>query len=480
MKEDTAQTERACLFCGLCQNNFSSVYPDDVICPECENGVTKSSDWITGVFGLYQDSDFESLMLLIPRIRKQLKFKAEKKCHEALEAYQNGNLAQASFLWEEARRYDSKNIQAAFNLAYMQLKSGVIDYADFISHLSDLEDICLGHAEYQEFITRLKYGMSQAEDIDNWLPLSSPKKVIKPKPIRKPAFSLALTLKAHQGFVSAVKFSDDGNYLMTASHDGRISFWDVWSQKELQRFTFEHAQIAAACLTPDGTGVFAATDDYVLHLLDLNTGETVRQFKGHRALPVWVGVTPYGRLALSGSWDGTIGFWDLKKPRPMNLYPAQIGPINNMWMSSDGMCLLLTGLKREFRMLDLSGEMDHRWLGLPGQWPFSICSADDKRYALCGHTDGSISLWNLNYNQHLKTLTGHKGMVKQLVMDRESRYALSLGSDQTARVWDLNKGTEIYKIAQSNGQMSCIGVAPNNNSFITAGDDGLIKIWVYC
>lgn len=479
MKEDSAQTERDCLTCGLCQNNFFSLYPDDVLCPECENGVKNSSDWITGVFGLYQDSDFESLMLLIPLIRKQLRLRAEEICHRALEAYQNGNLTQAVFLWKEARRYDHKNIQAAFNLAYMQWKSGVIEYADFISHLSGLEDICFGHAEYQEFITRLKYGMSQAEDIDDWLPLSNHKKVINHKPIRTPAFSLALTIIAHRGFISAASFSSDGNYIMTAGHDGRISFWDVRSQEELQRFTLEHAQITAACLTPDGTRVFAATDNYTLHLLDLSTGKTVRQFKGHRALPVWVGVTPYGRMALSGSWDGTIGFWDLKNPRPMNLYPAQIGPINNMWMSSDGMCLLLTGLKREFRMLDLSGEMNHRWLGLPGHWPFSICSADDKRYALCGNTDGSIALWNLNYNQHLKTLTGHKGMVKQLVMHRESRYAISAGSDQTARFWDLNKGTEIYQLVQPYGQISCIGFAPNNNSFFTAGDDGQIKIWVY-
>lgn len=480
MKEDTAtQQDNVYLSCGLCQNRYFPLHPDDVLCPECISRVKDSSDWITGVFYLYQDSDFESLMLLIPLIRQQLKLRAEELCHRALKAYRNNNLTEACSLWQEARRYDYKNIQAAFNLAYVQWKSGEIKYADFIDSLCGLENMSFDYGEYHEFIERIEYAMSQTDDIEAWLPLSNNKSFGRSKAIRKQTLQLARTIPAHQGKVSTASFSCSGNYVLTAGHDGQISIWDVNTGREMQRFSFKHSQIAAACFTPDELHVFAATDDYTLHLLDINTGQAIRQFTGHRALPVWVGVTPYGRMALSGSWDGTIGFWDLKSSRPMNLYRANTGPINSMWMSSDGMCVLLTGLKREFRMLDLSGEMKHRWLGLPDHWPFSICSTDDKRYALCGNTDGSIVLWNLNLGRCLKTFFGHRGTVNCLTMSNDSRYAISAGIDQTVRVWDLNKGTEISQLKEQCRQVSCLGFAGSNDLMLTAGGDGQVRIWAY-
>ncbi|MGS0764571.1 hypothetical protein [Syntrophomonas curvata] len=480
MKEDTAARKDKDYFnCGLCQSRYFPLHPGDVLCPECESRVKDSSDWITGVFYLYQDSDFESLMLLIPLIRKQLRMRAEELCHLALEAYRNDNLTQAGSLWQEARRYDPKNIQAAFNLAYIQWKNGEIEYADFISSLCGLENICFDYGEYHEFITRIEYAMSRSDDIEAWLPLADGKSLAGSKALRKQAPELAKTIPAHRGRISAASFSSDSNYLLTAGYDGQLSLWDVNTGRELQRFTFKHAQITAACLTPDGFQVLAATDDYTLHLLDLNTGQTIRQFRGHRALPVWVGVTPYGRMALSGSWDGAIGFWNLQNSRPMNLYRANTGPINSMWMSGDGMCLLLTGLKKEFRMLDLSGEMNHRWLGLPDRWPFSICSTDDKRYVLCGNTDGSINLWNLNSGRCLKTLFGHRGTVNCLTMSSDSGHAISAGIDRTVRIWDLNKGTETSQLNEQGRQVKCLGFAGSNHLFFTAGDDGRVRLWAF-
>lgn len=478
MKEDTATSRDSVdSCCGLCQNRYTPLHNGDVICPECESRVKGSSDWITGVFYFYQDNDFESLMLLIPLIRKQLRSRAEELCQQALAAYRNNNLSQASSLWQEARCYDHKNITAAFNLAYVQWKSGAIEYADFISSLCGLENICFDYSEYQEFITRIEYAMGQSNDIEAWLPLSDTPPSVRSKRINKHNLNLARTIPAHQGKISTATFSSDGNYILTAGHDGRISYWEVNTGREVQRIDFAFAQIAAACLTPDGNHVFAATDDYSLHLLELNTGKELRRFKGHRALPVWVGVTPYGRMALSGSLDGTIGFWDLKNSKPMNLYRTNTGPINRMWMSADGMCLLLTGFKRDFRMLDLSGEMNHRWLGLPDHWPFSICSTDDKRYVLCGNTDGCITLWNLNTGKYLKTLYGHRGTVNYLTQSMDSRYAISAGIDKTVRLWDLNQGTKISQLEDHCRQVNCLEFTPDNLYALSAGDDGQVKIW---
>jgi WD40 repeat protein len=464
--------------CGLCQNTYISRFQGDVICPQCENTLRDNSDWITGIFQLYRDNDFEILMELIPRIRQQMKIRALQLCQLAVESYKKEDLMNAIFLWQEARSYDYKNIQAAFNLAYVYWKNGDITYEDFISSLRGFKHSRSNYNEYREYISHIEYALSQSKDLEGFLPLSAGRRYTK-RVRQQPAVKHIRTLLTHRGKISTACFSPSGNHILTGGLDGRISLWNSKNGLEEQRFSFPYNQVTSTCFTPDGFYVFAATDDYRLHLLELTSGNKIREFSGHRALPIWVGVTPYGRMALSGGWDGTIGFWDLQKSKPMNLYRANLGPINSMWMSSDGMCLLLTGLKKEFRMFDLSGEMKHRCLGLPDRWPTCVASTDTSSYVLCGNSDGSIVLWNLNPGKAIKILSGHRGTVICLAVTDNFRYAFSAGIDKTVRIWDINLGVEIYRLEEESRRVYSLSLTADNHYLLTAGEDGQVKVWEY-
>ncbi|HHV15823.1 MAG TPA: WD40 repeat domain-containing protein [Gelria sp.] len=466
--------------CGLCQDSYLPAAAEDVICTECENKIKNSNEWIAAVFYEYKDNDFEFLMALIPRVRQQMKMRATQLCQQAVIAYKANNFDYAATLWKEARRYDSKNIRAAFNLSYLQWKTGEISYEDFIFSLRSFEYSRADYSIYHDYLAKIEQSLISDKEIEEVLILVD--EDIWPdkrKLSRSPVLKLMRSFIAHQGKITSACFSSSGNQVLTAGLDGRISLWDVNNGMEVQRFNFEYAQVTAACMSPDDNYVLATTDDYSLHLLDLDSGKEIRQFRGHTALPVWVGIAPYGRLALSGGLDGTIGFWDLQRIKPMNLFRANTGPINRMWMSSDGMSLMLTGLKKEFRLLDLSGEMKHLWLGLPDRWPYSICSTDEQRYALSGNTDGSLVLWDLDSGKNLLILEGHRGTVNSLVLTKDSNFAISAGIDRSIRIWDINAGTQIHLLPEHTWQVNCLEIASYHHSVLTAGENGQLKLWEF-
>ncbi|MFA7149173.1 MAG: hypothetical protein WC109_10185, partial [Syntrophomonadaceae bacterium] len=321
--------------CGLCHKNYLHKTAEEVVCSECENKIKNSNDWIAAVFYEYKDSDFEFLMTLIPQIRQQMKIRATQLCERAVVAYKANDLEYATSLWKEARRYDYKNIRAAFNLSYIQWKTGAISYEDFILSLRSFEYSRADYSIYHNYLAKIEQSLIPDKEIEEVLILADDL-LDSRKLSRSPVLKLMRSFVAHQGKITSACFSPSGNQVLTSGMDGRISLWDVNNGAEVQRFTFEYAHVTAACMSPDGNYILATTDDYSLHLLEVDSGKEIRQFRGHTALPIWVGIAPYGRLALSGSLDGTIGFWDLQRIKPMNLFRTSTGPIHRMWMSSDG------------------------------------------------------------------------------------------------------------------------------------------------
>jgi WD40 repeat protein len=57
----------------------------------------------------------------------------------------------------------------------------------------------------------------------------------------------------------------------------------------------------------------SGSNDGILTLWDIKTGEIIRTFKGHHASVVSVSYSYDGKYAISGSYDGEIKIWNIEK-----------------------------------------------------------------------------------------------------------------------------------------------------------------------
>jgi WD40 repeat protein len=87
------------------------------------------------------------------------------------------------------------------------------------------------------------------------------------------------------------------------------------SQEKLEFFCqLEHTgSVYSVAISSDGKYALSGSEDRTIRLWDIETGNLIRTFEGHRRAVTSVAISPDNRYALSGSEDGTIRLWDINK-----------------------------------------------------------------------------------------------------------------------------------------------------------------------
>jgi WD40 repeat protein len=114
---------------------------------------------------------------------------------------------------------------------------------------------------------------------------------------------------SHQDLVSCVRYSEDDQYVYSASHDEHVCMWRREGGEPLHRMHVgEAAVLNVVPLGDTGQVVVDAFRDVCL--LDLPRGLVTRRLVGHTDLVMTVTVAPDGRTVVSGAADRTIRIWD--------------------------------------------------------------------------------------------------------------------------------------------------------------------------
>jgi WD40 repeat protein/serine/threonine protein kinase len=232
-------------------------------------------------------------------------------------------------------------------------------------------------------------------------------------------------IKSHQGKLSSLALSSDGNLLLTLGADRTARLWDLSAPSASRIFLI-------------GNAVFAALhSQYIiflgqeLQLWDTQRGKRIRQQKldGERAAMI----SADGRLALTSG----------KAARLYHLPELK--------------------LLRTFR----------------GTGKIASLSADGKLVA-AGGDDGIVSLWDASSGKLIRALQKFDAPITALAISRE-RDAVALGcEDGTIALWSEREERFIRVISTYKKEIESIGFITPNRIFTLAVDDGAereLRFW---
>jgi WD40 repeat protein len=300
----------------------------------------------------------------------------------------------------------------------------------------------------------------------------------------------------HEDAVKSVAVTSDGRSALSASHDGTLKLWDLATGRLVRSLVTATAsgeliydlatgevlpssyeRFTAVALTPDDRQVLAGSEDRVLRLWDLRTGDLLRIFEGHDDGVTGVVVTPDGRSALSSSFDRTLKLWDLRSGQLLQSFAGHRGGVTGVSVTPDGRQAVSASYDSTLKLWDLpTGQLVHSFEGHE-ESVTAVAVTGDGRHAVSSSDDRTIRLWSLRAGTLSGRFEGHAGSVNAVAVTPDGRHAVSASFDRTLKLWDLPTGQLRLSCTEEEKSVTAVAVTPDGRHALSGSGDRTLKLW---
>lgn len=302
---------------------------------------------------------------------------------------------------------------------------------------------------------------------------------------------LLLVTLPHKGAVTAVQFAADGKTLATVG--GGLHLWTVPLGKAVERKLPEDGPTwnRILALSPDLKTLAAVGAQF--GLWDVATGQQKAVFKSPPGgAPTVADYSPDGKWLASSGTARTIVLWDVATAEAKASLKGHAEPVNALAFSLDGK-LLISGSGKTAGGVLTPGELkvwevdiESHWKTLEGHaravTGLSVGAAG-KLLASAG-ADGTVRLWSLDKDAPAVARTapfgpfeGHLGQIIRAALSRDERHVLTAGSDGTVRLWDAQNGTQVKQLAGHTRRIRAVAFSVDGTLGFSAGDDLKLVQW---
>lgn len=310
------------------------------------------------------------------------------------------------------------------------------------------------------------------------------------------------TLKfKHDQFASAIVYTSDDTGIITSSRDGTVKQWNL--QNGIATRTWNMGMpLGAMCLSPDGKllavaegyrlspsldlSSFAPQDEYVIHVIDLASGNTKWKLNGTTAAILSLAFSNDGQLLASGSQPAkgeSIRLWNMSTGK-MERGLKSIHAINNLAWSKDGSKLYCTTGDRAFGVFDVKTGLQVQSTRERGALYAMALSPDQDLLAVGGETTDennslAIKLYSTKDWKLVSSFPGNQGSIVSLAYHRDGKTLVSgsAKNENAIKVWNIAQKTAATQYLGHTSDVLGIAMTSQGNNLATISLDGSIRLW---
>lgn len=278
--------------------------------------------------------------------------------------------------------------------------------------------------------------------------------------------------------VYSVNFSPDGNYVITGSYDGIVRLVEMQTGQKIRQFIAnETGRGVKAISSPDGQTIYAASNDGTVWAWDAKTGEVEFHLSSDDA-PIDIEVSQDGTLLLIGSFEGTPKMLDARTGETICQYFGHTDPVWELAFSPDGQYVATSSLDKIARLWKTENcELVRTFTGHTDGIA-SVAFSPDGRYLATGSWDKTARLWDVEIGQELRQFIGHTCyLVKTVRFSPDGKYLLTGNCDKTSRLWDVQTGLPLYTFNGQTDQIWSVAFSRDGRYILTGSHDKTSWLW---
>lgn len=301
------------------------------------------------------------------------------------------------------------------------------------------------------------------------------------------------TLTGHSSWVTGLACSPDGEFLLSASHDGTARLWRLSDYSHNQVLNDPNRSLWNAAFSPDGSLVISGGDESVVYLWHTHAGRLVATFPprhndwfereifaghtlSHSGRIEGVAFSPDGRRLVAGGDGGKAVVWDTRSGKGLFELTGHVGSIHGVDFSPDGRWIAtgsIDGAVIVWRATD--GALLHWIQGLKGGVAFLRFSADSTML-VCALTDGRVVIIDPKVGRPVRQFDGITGGVMAVAMTPDQRHIVAqAGKD--AVLFETASGRAKVILSGHTDTIDALTFTPDGRRVITGGLDSMIKVW---
>ena len=273
----------------------------------------------------------------------------------------------------------------------------------------------------------------------------------------------------HLQDADALSYAPDGAQVFVNLPSSGLALLDVQSGDVVRQQSSRPAISQVAFHSPSDRAAFCTADD--LQIVDLRTGKLLTRLprlKNESPLLAWHPSGDY--LAAWGNRGVTL--WNVRSRRPVAVFP-HLGFPQSLVFSRDGARLVSCSLW-DARLILWDVGTGHKEFDVQAFDNLAVDERSDGHLALCKSTGHSIELWDLAHGSECRYLPRNLfpslGTIQGAVISADSRLLVLSGSNGL-ELWDLQR---CRRVATQHGRL-CARIFDRQGDLIVAWDSGVFR-----
>ena len=282
----------------------------------------------------------------------------------------------------------------------------------------------------------------------------------------------------HSDSVISVNFNSNGKEIASVDKDGTIKLWRL-NESSVTKLTKHQGRITDIRFSPNGNTIVSAGKDAVK--VWKRDGSLINTFRGYKTLGNSLSISPDSEMIAISTENG-ITKWkrDGKLIKFLPKDPKDKDLLTSISFSSDGKIIVFGTDKGTIKIWkqDATTLISFPTSNSHKNWVNSVSfSPDGKTIASGGDDyDKTIKLWHID-GTLITTLNGHKTEINSISFSPDGEIIASASTDQTIKLWKRDGTPMKNHTLRHSDSVTSVSFSPDGEIIASASTDQTIKLW---